>query len=288
MDWNNVVGEIISGTVLLVIGGIGGAITQHFRDKRKNSLAIERKNNLYLPLLEEIEQWTDGNWNILSEYKNPFLEEVVYNNYKYAIEDNMIIQLKKLYNLQILYNEINVLQIAHNVIIGIFQNGFEELYGSIVDGIVYHDMPDGDKWEEEILVESVQYIREMDFSEKIKHLLQNEGCYDEEVFIQNDVFTEGGYYEPIYSGLRNIYEESLNLIINGEKVRLPKIKKEIYMLPEQYIAYKYDFFEIFNNNDKIKKKYQFREEIMLLSQSVSQELKERIEEIVKIYEMERI
>ena len=63
---------------------------------------------------------------------------------------------------------------------------------------------------------------------------------------------------------------------------------EINIAPEEYIAYQYDFFEEFNKNEKVLKKYEIKEEIILLSQSLVQELKERIEKIVKIYEVEQI
>ena len=60
------------------------------------------------------------------------------------------------------------------------------------------------------------------------------------------------------------------------------------MLPEEYIAYYYDFFKEYNDNEKIKQKYELREEIIYTSQAVIEVLKERIDKIVRIYEVEKV
>lgn len=58
------------------------------------------------------------------------------------------------------------------------------------------------------------------------------------------------------------------------------------MLPEEYIALHYDFFDLYNADERIKKKYELREEIIYTSQSIVQSLKETIDQIIKIYEVE--
>lgn len=54
------------------------------------------------------------------------------------------------------------------------------------------------------------------------------------------------------------------------------------------MALNFDFFMEYNNDDRIKGKYELREEIMYTSQAIVQTLKERIEKIIKIYEVEEI
>lgn len=70
--------------------------------------------------------------------------------------------------------------------------------------------------------------------------------YSDEVCIDY----ENGLFEPIYSQLKCIYASALNVIIDGEryKNRTPVI--EMQMLPEEYIAYYYDF----SRNTTIMKK----------------------------------
>lgn len=108
--------------------------------------------------------------------------------------------------------------------------------------------------------------------------------YSDEVCIDY----ENGLFEPIYGQLKNIYASALNIIINGEqyKNRAPVI--EMQMLPEEYMAYHYDFFKKYNDNEKIKQKYELREEIIYTSQAIIEELKERIDKIVRIYEVEKV
>lgn len=79
---------------------------------------------------------------------------------------------------------------------------------------------------------------------------------------------------------------ALNVIVNGEKYIKPKPVIELKILPEEYIALHYEFFEIYNNDERIKKKYELREEIIYTSQAIVQSLKETIDQIIKIYELE--
>ena len=60
------------------------------------------------------------------------------------------------------------------------------------------------------------------------------------------------------------------------------------ILPEEYIAYHYDFFNKYNDNEEIKQKYELREEIIYTSQAIIEELKDRIDKIVRIYEVEKV
>ena len=60
------------------------------------------------------------------------------------------------------------------------------------------------------------------------------------------------------------------------------------MLPEEYMSYFYDFFKLYNSNKKIIEKYELRKEIINSSQTLVKELKETIDKIVRIYEVESI
>jgi len=112
--------------------------------------------------------------------------------------------------------------------------------------------------------------------------LLNEGMYSDEVCVDE----ENTLYLPIYLQLKRIYHLALNVIVNGEKYIKPKPVIELKILPEEYIALHYEFFEIYNNDERIKKKYELREEIIYTSQAIVQSLKETIDQIIKIYEVE--
>lgn len=282
MDWNEILKEVISGSILLVIGGVGGWFIGLFKRKKESSAAIERKNELYQPLLNDLEKYSTFDWSIMEKIRVNFLGEVVNNSYKYGLATEIQDKCNYLYKVVNEYNSIDPIRVAHSIIVDIFNMGYTEIYGSIVDGICYHTDHNGNEWEEEVIVEPVQVIKQINNSKEIESLLRNEGMYSDEVCIDE----ENELYEPIYLQLKRIYASALNVVINGKQYKHSKPVVELKMLPEEYISYRYDFFELYNNNEKIKKKYKLREEIIYSSQAVVEELKEIIDKIVRIYEVE--
>lgn len=295
MNWqeisNSVVVEVISWGATVIIAAVGSGVLSFLKGRKKGESisiqAVERKEKIFQPLVDELEKQAYGEWGISERLETPKLDECVINSYKYAFDDNLKQSLQQLYNLHCEFNNINALSVVHSVVCKIFEIGYEELYGSIVDGISSRQIADGEYIDEEVIAEPVNSIHM--YNEKMyKKLLDKEGYPDDCVFILVEDYPEGGYYEDIYSDLRNEYASALNTYINGQKYELPKCQIELNMSPAEYIAYQYDFFEIFNKEEKIVKKYEMKEEITLLSQFIVHELKERIEKIVKTYEVEHI
>ena len=284
MDWNAIWSEVISGTILLAIGGAGGWFAGVIKGKKESSTAIERKNEIYQPLINELKKYSQFDWDIQEIIKAELLKEIANNAYKFGFPDELQKKCNDLYQLIESYNNINPVRIARSIIEDIFTDGYKAIYGSIVDGISYHSDRDGNEWEVEEIVEPVKIVGEVADEKTIKSLLNNEGMYSDEVCIDY----ENGLFEPIYSQLKCIYASALNVIIDGEryKNRTPVI--EMQMLPEEYIAYYYDFFKKYNDNEKIKQKYKLREEIIYTSQAIIEELKDRIDKIVRIYEVEKV
>lgn len=284
MDWNAILKEVISGSILIVVGGIAGWFGGLFKGKKESSRAIERKNEIYQPLIDEIEKYSDFDWTIREKIKVPFLKDIVNNSYKYGIRDEILDQCNYLFDIINDYNSVDSIKVAHSIIVSIFEKGYAEIYGSIVDGISYQSDRDGNEWEEEIIAEPVQVVRQSNYSKEIENLLYNEGMYSDEVCVDE----KNAIYMPIYIQLKRIYHLALNVIVNGKEYIKPKPTIELNILPEEYIALHYDFFEIYNNDERIKKKYELREEIIYMSQAIVQSLKETIDQIIKIYEAEEL
>lgn len=282
MDWNEILKEVISGSILIAVGGVAGWFGGLFKGKKESSRAIERKNEIYQPLIDEIEKYADFEWSIREKVKAPLLKDIVNNAYKYGIGDEIQNQCNHLFETINEYNSVDSVRVAHSIIVGIFEKGYAEIYGSIVDGILYQSDRDGNEWEEEVIVEPVQVVRQSNYSKEIESLLLNEGMFSDEVCVDE----ENALYLPIYLQLKRIYQLSLNVIVNGKKFINPKPLIELKMLPEEYMALNYDFFELYNNDERIKKKYELREEIIYTSQAIVQSLKETINQIIKIYEVE--
>jgi len=284
MKWNEILENAAPDIIGAAVIGFGSWFAGLFKGRKEASRAVERKKEIYQPLIDDIEKYSTFDWSIQESVKTPFLKNVVDNSYKYYLGEEL--QDKCNYLLEIIseYNKINTKNVAHNIIVKNFEKGYEEIYGSIVDGIVHHYEMDGNEWDEEILVEPVAIMQNRNFYQEIRSLLMNEGnCYGE-VCVDED----NAIYEPIYLELKRIYELSLNIIINGKKYVHPDPVIELRMLPEEYMALRFDFFDEYNSDDRIKNKYKLREEIIYTSQAIVQILKERIENIIKIYEVEDI
>ena len=94
MDWNEILKEVISGSILIAVGGVAGWFGGLFKGKKESSRAIERKNEIYQPLIDEIEKYSDFDWSIREKVKVPFLRDIVNNSYKYGIKDEILNQCK--------------------------------------------------------------------------------------------------------------------------------------------------------------------------------------------------
>ena len=285
VDWNQVLQDILSGSVLLAIGGVGGWFSRVFFKEKKDSLKIiERKNKVYQPLIDDLEKYSNFNWTIRERVKTSFLNNIVNNQYKFVFDEELLNKCNYLYTVINEYNSIDAIKVAHSIITNIFEEGYKEIYGSIIAGVVSNCDRNGNEWEEEVIVEPVKIIQESNFSKDIESLLLNEGFYADEVCVD----TKSSLYIPIYLQLKRIYQQSLNVIINGEKYINPQPIIELTMLPEEYIALNYDFFERYNNDERIIRKNVLREEIIYNTQAIVQDLKERIEKIIKKYELEEV
>lgn len=284
VQWNTVFTDVLSGSVVLLIGAVGGGFFGYFRGKKKSALAIERKNGVYQPLLDELIPISNFEISVLKNIKTPILNEVVSEEYKYGLSDELQEKCNLLHTLIEQFNNINLLSVANNKIIEIFEHGYEEIYGSIIDGVSYHLDRDGEEWENEHLVVPIELIHRMDFNKSIISLLNNEGMYDCEVCVDED----NNIFEPIYGDLVSIFNSVLNVSINGISNQLPPLKRELGMRPAEYMALNYDFFKKFNADTQVLKKYVLKEDITYKSQDVLQELKEIIRKIVRIYEVEEI
>lgn len=284
MNWDSIWGEVLAGVILLVIGSIGGWFAGLFKGKKETSSAIERKDNIYQPLLDEIVKYSEFEWTILEKVKVGLLRDITNDSYKYGLSEELQNKCNCLYEIVSTYNSIDPFRIADNIIVDIFTKAYEEIYGSIIDGIIYHSDRYGNEWEEEVIVEPIQIIKQINKSKEIESLLYDEGMFSDEVCIDE----ENELFEPIYGQLKRIYSLALYVIINGKQYKHPKPVIDLKMSPEEYMAYQYDFFEIYNSDERIKLKYDLREDIIYKSQEIVEELKEIIEKIVRVYEVEQI
>lgn len=284
MDWNTIWSDVISGTILLVIGGVSGWFAGVIKGKKESSTAIERKNEIYQPLIDELKKYSQFDWDILETIKVELLKEISDDSYKFGFPDELQKKCNELYRAIKDYNNINPVQIARSLIDNIFSRGYKAIYGSTIVGISYQSDREGNEYEIEEIAEPVKRVGAVAEQSDIKKLLSDEDIYSDEVCVDY----KNGWNAPICGQLKDIYALALNVVIDGEKYKNPVPIIEMKMLPEEYIAYYYDFFKEYNDNEKIKQKYKLREEIIYTSQAIIEELKEKIDKIVRIYEVEKV
>ena len=284
VEWQTVLTDVISGVGVLLIGATGGGFLGNLRAKKKSSLAIERKKLIYQPLLDELHSEILLKLNSLDNIKAPLLIDIVKNEYRYGLRMELEKKCEKLHLLINQYNNINLINIAHSKIEEMFINGYEEVFGSIVDGISKHTDAKGNEWEIEHLVLPVELIQRNQFDKNITNLIYSEGVYDSEICIDK----HDNIFVPTYKDLIDLYSSVLYVTINGKKNQLPPLKKELNISPVEYIAINSDFFEKFNKDPQKLKKDELRTEIKLQSQHLVEYLKQIIRKIIDVYEHEEI
>ena len=221
MGWQEIAESILSEFIVGIVAALISGVVSFLRGRKKGESisikAVERKKDLYQPLLDELEKYTHSEWSIAERIKTPLLDECVVNSYKYALEEEVQLKMQRLYKLHSQFEEINVLCVVHKVVGDIFEKGYEELYGSVVDGIVWHEISNGDGIEQEVYAEPINSIRSIYDEKAYRELLEREGAPDDDIFIQDKECDEGGYV-LIYSVLKRLYSSALNTYINGKNM----------------------------------------------------------------------
>lgn len=270
MSWTGLL-TLIPKLIDIVLSGL--------KNKNESGRALLRKKDFYLPLIEELESNNKHESIHLTQFNFPLLNDVVANNYKYAPSRKLMEKCHSITKKVEEYHKINSIYIAETIIIDIFSQGYEQVYGNKVDGVSFITNEEGEVFEFDNLVQPIQLIERREFKESVKTLLKKEGY--EDILINLEIDDN----EITYSELSNIYKSCLEASVNGVKIALPSMKKDIKIDAASYIAITWDFFEIFNSDFRIKEKQalflEIKEEIHVLAEM----LKGKVFKIVKKHQV---
>lgn len=269
--------------IVLLTSVIFSGVTGYFKRKKVSTDAINRKNNLYQILIDELSTMSSNNLDINNIIKCDFLYEVVNNDYKYAIDKDLAKELISLKQIIGFYNEFRLDYVAYNIIVRQFIQGFEDLYGSIIDGISYHYDLDGNEYEIEEEVLELKILELMQPDSTIDSLLnQLDGMPTYTIRLDD------GIEDYVFEQVIEIYNIAFNSSYEGYKVPKRKMKIAWSGTASEYIAYNYDFKQAYDKDEKVILKNKYRNEIIFLSEIIVKKIKNKILKIVKKYEKEVI
>lgn len=95
-------------------------------------MAVERKNQIYQPLLDEIKTYTTFDWSILINIKADILKQVVCESYKFGLNEEIQNKCNYLYEVIQEYNNIKPVAVANQIIVDIFTEAYEKYMGILL------------------------------------------------------------------------------------------------------------------------------------------------------------
>lgn len=254
-----------------------------FDMKLKNKNVMERKEKIYIPLIEDLNNsFIFPNGDLFSKLEFPFLKEVLDKQYLYRLEDKLLGEFKDFSILVDKFNKLDLTYVASNLIESSFREGFHKLYGEIIDGKmpIYDNEGNLVAWE---IVEPEEFdnIRLISYSTKeIIKLINHQYDYH---------FDDFGYnYESelnINPYLSKFYEFALakrNKRNSPERIQIIDWNGR----PEDYIASHYNFYSNFYSDSKVKEKESLLSKIKISRITLLDRLDEILKYIFVTYEKE--
>jgi hypothetical protein len=276
-------GEIITQVIIWCITTALSAFLGWIFGKKKSKDAVGRKGSIYLPLVEELENINTNGLSVLEKVNAKFINEMVINEFKYGLSKKELEKLSELKNLITNYNSINIVSAVHNILVSEFRLGFEEMYGSIIDGIVPQYDDEGNYiYDDEIEVPEYTFMHRCDWTEEIKKLISSGDCDDDFIDLPT------GESIPINSTRTKIFNTALSATYDDGSE--PKRKKQVEWVDSvgSYIAYITDFDKEIDSNETVTKKYEVRSKLIQMSKEIQTYYKDKIRKIVNKYEKEEL
>lgn len=270
--------NIIAPVVVALGTGIFGYLWGERKGKKQSTDAISRKEKLYLPMVEELKELSNKKLSPLNNINFPVNFDVLENNFKYKVDKNIKEKIGNLNELVITYNKINIISIAHEIIVDNFKDVFESLYETVIDGISSSVDDYGNEYEQEVEAEEYLAIKK-GYSKEIKSLIEKEGMRDYKIEVEDTI-------DYTYSDLVDIYSYCFNITIDGKPITKRTSPPNWSGTIPEYFAYNLDFFQEFNSHPEIVMKSLLLKDIKILIADVVEDLEILIGKIVDLYEKE--
>lgn len=242
----------------------------------KFETVIARKNELYIPLIEEsfklIDKCKSG--DLFSRLEISFMKEILQKQYKYRVDDILLSKLNYIDSLVNSFNKIDLINICGNIVVDLFTKGFIQLYGDIIDGEapIYYD---GEIVHyETVFPEEYENIRMIAYDKRlVMGVVQQSDDYViyEDEFYNRSLVT---MFEFALADRNKRYSSSRTPIIDWAGA------------PEYYIASLCNFDEEYSKNKEIIKKRDILKDISVLCKDISSLIDQKLKDIFERYEKE--
>lgn len=283
MDWNNIWENTISGILVVIFGGISAWLVYSLgiKGKEKSQLASQRKQNIYIPLKYEMKNITDMEYDIWKEITIPECDSVLEKNDELVVSSDLYTKCSSLRNLINQYNSINMYGVVTDILLNRFKEKYAQLYGSTTH-IEHICQPD---FEDDIDVtdyEIQNFYETINQKSVISNIMKNDMGYEEYCFQEQFVSPFEEYFSRLCASVLPRGEQTYKGVIVDDESLKRKRKT-----PAEFIAYGFNFFQVYNNNPKVCEKKKLLDEVKEQALDIFEDLSIVIRNIGKKYEKEQ-
>lgn len=282
MDWNTIWENTISGIIVVIFGGISAWLVYSLgiKGKEKSQLATQRKQDIYIPLKYEMKNITDMEYDIWKDIITPECDNVLEKNDELVVSSNLYEKCRSLKALVNQYNSINMYGVVTDILLNRFKEKYAQLYGSTTH-IEHISQPDFESDIDVTDYEKQNFYETISQKCIINNIMKNDVGYEDYCFQEQFVSPLEEYFSRLCASVLPRGEHTYKgIVLDDESI------KQKRKTPAEFIAYGFNFFEIYNNNPKVQAKENLLDRIKEQSLDIFEDLSIVIRNIGKKYEKE--
>ena len=287
LDWSGIIGDIVSGTATAFICALAAWLIYKFgfKGKEDSQTASERKNEIYIPLRDELKAIYGKPENIWDRINVGFARKAVEDNAVFLLDETIARSLRQLFMLVDEYNGINLNTVAGNILCRRFREKYSELFGSATHLRTRYDEATNEEHE----------IEEDDFEvETFQHSIAYRNDDIRKIFLnrEHDDFQIAiGKESPVSAYIARMFAMAFHgpetKYINSicdERIKAAIASRHITI--SEYMTDGFCFFDMFDNSPEAERKDYLLGEIRALAVQIAEDLDVIIRKIGKKYEKE--
>ena len=282
MNWYNIWESTISGIFVVIFGGVSAWLvyTLGIKGKEKSQIASQRKQEIYIPLKYEMKSIIDMDYNIWKEITTPESDKVLERNDELVVSDDLYNKCQVLKDLISQYNSINMYSVVVNILFNRFKERYSQLYGTTTH-VEYINQPDIEGYIDVIDYEIQNFYETINHKSVIDNIMKNDIGYEEFCFQEQYVSPFEEYFSRLCASVLPQGEKMYSgIIIEDESIQ------QRTKTPAQFIAYGFNFFNIYNNDSRVNEKEKILNNIKEQALDIYEESSRIIRKIARKYEKE--